>query len=123
ASTGFGGAALFGSGFTVFLLLVGNDFLAAFLVDNLHGQANLATLVKAHQLDPDLVTFLDDVGGLGNTLGSELRDVDEAVTGAEEIDESAEVGGLDNRAFVDGADFRFRNDGVDPLAGRFDFLA
>lgn len=49
--------------------------------------------------------------------------MNEAVTGAEEVDESAEVSSLDNSAFVDLADFRFRNDRVDPLAGRFDFLA
>ncbi len=68
---------------------------------------------------PSLTTSLR----LGNALGSELRDVDEAVAGAEEVDEGAEVGGLDDRAFVDLADFRLGDDRVDPLAGRFDFLA
>src|SRR5690606_28122350 len=52
-----------------------------------------------------------------------LRDVNEAVTRAEEVDEGAEVGGLDDRAFVNLTDFRLGNDRVDPLAGRFDFLA
>ncbi|MBB4232630.1 hypothetical protein GGD56_006527 [Rhizobium mongolense] len=47
----------------------------------------------------------------------------EAITRAEEVDEGAEIGGLDNSAFVDLADFRFCNDGMDPLAGRFDLLA
>ena len=34
---------------------------AGFLVNDLHGEANLAAVVKAEQLDPDLVVLLDDV--------------------------------------------------------------
>src|SRR5215469_16293426 len=89
----------------VVLLLVSRDFLAGRLVDDLHRQADLAALVEAEELDPDLLAFLDDVLRLGNALGSELRDVDEAVTGAEEVDEGAEIGSLDDRAFIDLANF------------------
>ena len=60
-------------------LLLAGDFLAGRLVDDLHRQADLAALVEAQELDPDLVAFLDDVGGLGDALAGELRDVDEAV--------------------------------------------
>src|SRR5690606_17782212 len=45
------------------LLLFLRQFLAGGLIDHLHGQANLAALVEAHQLDPDLVAFLDHIGG------------------------------------------------------------
>ena len=51
----FGGLAL-----ALFLL----DLLAGRLVDDLHRQAHLAALVEAEELDPDLVAFLDHVGGL-----------------------------------------------------------
>src|SRR5690606_10876831 len=112
------GVGLFG----VFLLLVPGKFLAGLLVNDLHGEPHLAALVEAHQLDPHLVAFLDDIGGLLDALRRELRDVDEAVLGAEEVDEGAEVGGLDDRTLVDLADFRLGNDGVDPLLRRFDLL-
>ena len=67
------------------------NFLTGFLIDNLHGQTDLAALVKAHQLDPDLVTFLDHVGDLGNLSGGQLGNVNQTVLGTEEVDESAEV--------------------------------
>ncbi len=73
-------------GFAVLsLLLFGNDFLTGGLIDNLHGEANLAALIEAHQLDPDLVAFLDDVRGLGNALGSQLRDMNEAVAAPKKL--------------------------------------
>ena len=59
-----------------FFFLLADDFLAALLVDDLHRQANLAALVEAHQLDVDLVAFLDDIGGLADALLRELLDVD-----------------------------------------------
>ncbi len=49
---------------------------------------DLAALVEAEELDPDLVAFLDDVGGLADALVGELADVDEAVLGAEEVHEA-----------------------------------
>src|SRR6185312_15478085 len=102
-----------GAGFGFLALLLAGDLLARLLVDDLHRQAHLATLVEAHELDEDLVAFLDHVGRLLDTVGRELRDMDEAVLGAEEIDESAEVGRLDDRAFIDLADFRLSHDGMD----------
>src|SRR5690606_14895451 len=106
----------------VFLLLA-DDFLAGRLIDNLHGQANLAALIKAHQLNEHLIAFLDDIGGLLNALLSKLRDVNEAVARTEEVHECTEVSGLDDRAFVDLANFRLGYDRVDPLLGRLDLLA
>src|SRR5215217_7716344 len=99
------------------------DFLAGGLVDDLHRQADLAALVKAQQLDPDLVAFLDDVGGLGNAGLGQLGDVHEAILGAEEVHERAEIGGLDHGTLIDGADFGFVGDRADPLDGGFNLRA
>ena len=52
-------------------------------VDHLHGQANLAAPVEAHQLDPDLSPSLTNIGGLGDALVGKLRDVDQTVTRTE----------------------------------------
>src|SRR5690606_22463415 len=108
--------------FRLFALLLADDLLAGGLVDDLHRQAHLAALVEAHQLDPDLVAFLDDVGGLADAVGGELGDVDEAVLGTEEVDEGAEIGGLHHGALIDLADFRLGDDGVNPLLRRLDLL-
>src|SRR5215217_8238806 len=99
------------------------DFLAGGLVDDLHRQADLAALVKAQQLDPDLVAFLDDVGGLGDALFGQLADVNQAILGAEEVHERAEIGGLDHGTLIDGADFGFVGDRADPLDGGFNLRA
>src|SRR5437773_2065169 len=49
--------------------------------------------------------------------GSELADVDQAVLGAEEVHEGAELHHLDHGALVDLADFRIGSDRLDPLDG------
>src|SRR3569833_1407423 len=103
--------------------LFGGNFLAGFLVDDLHRQADLAARVEAEQLLPDLVAFLDDVGGLGDALVGELADMDEAVLRPEEVDEGAEIGGLHHGALVDGADFGLIGNALDPLDGGIDLLA
>src|SRR5690606_38589219 len=64
--------------------------------------------------------FLDHVGGLGNALVGQLGDVHEAILGAKEVHEGAEIGGLDDGALVDGAHFGFVGDGADPLDGGVD---
>src|SRR5437667_6193019 len=81
--------------------LVRLEVLAGGLVDRLHRQPRLAAVVEAEQLDLDLVAFLDDVGGLLHAGGSELTDVDQAVLGAEEVHEGAELHHLDHGALVD----------------------
>jgi hypothetical protein len=53
-------------------------------------------------LSPSLTTSVV----LATRSSASWRDVDEAVLGAEEVHEGAEVGGLDDGAFVDFADFR-----------------
>ena len=46
----------------VFLfLLFARSFFATLLIDNFHRQAHFATIVKAQQLDPDLLTFFENV--------------------------------------------------------------
>src|SRR6185437_1386595 len=72
-------------------LLLRLEVLAGHLIDHLHRQPRLAAIVEAEQLDLDLVAFLDDVGGLLHPVGGELADVNEAVLGAEEIHERAEL--------------------------------
>src|SRR5690606_8811229 len=99
------------------------DFLAALLVDDLHGEAHLAALVEAEQFYPHLVAFLDHVGGLGDALVGQLGNMDQPVLGAEEVDERAEIGGLDHGALVDMAHFRLVGDRADPLDGRLDLAA
>src|SRR5437870_4779205 len=91
--------------------------LAGGLVDRLHRQPGLAAVVEAEQLDLDLVAFLDDVGGLLHAGRSQLADMDQAVLGAEEVHEGAELHHLDHGAFVDLADFRIGGDRLDPLDG------
>src|SRR4030088_1508279 len=104
-------------------LLPGFEVLAGGLVDRLHRQPGLAAVVEAEQLDLDLVAFLDDVGGLLHTAGRELADVDEAVLGAEEIHEGAELHYLDHGAVVDLAELRIGGDRLDPLDGGLDRFA
>src|SRR5467141_4241881 len=72
-------------------LLLSLKILAGDLIDGLHRQPRLAAIVEAEQLDLDLVAFLDDVGGLLHAVARELADVDEAVLGAEEVHERAEL--------------------------------
>ena len=57
---------------TLFHPFEAGELLAGGLVDHLHGQANLAALVEAHQLDKNLVAFLDDVGRLGDAVTGQL---------------------------------------------------
>src|SRR5471030_2156049 len=91
-----GGFALRG-----FRLLLGLKIFAGGLVDHLHRQPRLAAVVEAEQLGLDLVAFLDDVGSLLHAVGGELADVDEAVLGAEEVHEGAELHHLDHGAVID----------------------
>src|SRR5439155_21221118 len=91
------------------------EVFAGGLVDDLHREAGLAAIVEAEQLDLNLVAFLDDVGGLLHARRSELADVDEAVLGAEEVHEGAELHHLDDGAVIDLADFRIGGDRLDPL--------
>ena len=49
--------------------------------------------------------------------------MDQAVLGAEEVHEGAEVHDLDDGAFVDVADFRLGRDRLDPVDRRLDRLA
>src|SRR4051812_17378065 len=109
--------ALLAGGFALrrFRLLLGLEVLAGGLIDHLHRQPRLAAVVEAEQLDLDLVAFLDDVGGLLHARRSELADVDQAILGAEEVHEGAELHHLDHGTLVDLADLRIGGDRLDPL--------
>ena len=104
-------------------VFVRSYFFASLLIDDFHRQAYFAAFIKAQQLDPDLLAFLDHVGGLGDAFGGQLRDVHQAVLGAKEVHEGAEIGNLDDGSLIDHADFRLGDDRVDPLLGGLDFLA
>ena len=69
-------------------------------------------------LSPSLTTSLT----FCTRLRRELRDVHEAVLGAEEVHEGAEVHHLDDGALVDRADFRLGGDRLDPVDRRLDRL-
>src|SRR4051794_30159213 len=56
----------------LFLPFLARDLLAGGLVDHLHGEAHLAALVEAHQLDEHLVAFLHHVSGLVHPVMGEL---------------------------------------------------
>src|SRR5215468_2401704 len=115
-----------GSGFACRLglgPLLGLEILAGLLVDDLHGQAHLAALVEAQELDLDLVAFLDDVGHLLHAARRELADVHEPVLGAEEVHERTEVDDLHHRAVVDVTDLWLGGDRLDPVDRRLDGLA
>ena len=113
AGRGFPRLAAFG-------LLLRLEVLAGLLIDDLHRQPDLAALVEAEELDLHLVAFLDHVARLLHPARRQLADVHQAVLGAEEVHEGAEVHDLDDGAFVDVADFRLRGDRLDPVDRRLD---
>src|SRR3546814_811431 len=98
------------------------QFLAGFLVDHAHRQANLAARVDFENLDLHFLAFRHDVGRLFHALILHFGDVDEAVLAAHEVHERAEVDDVDDLAGVDLADFRFLDDAEDPLLGGFDLV-
>src|SRR6516225_5579955 len=104
-------------------LLLCFQILAGRLVDDLHGEAHLAALVKAEKLHLDLVAFLDDVRDLLHPARRELADVHEPVLGAEEVHEGAEVHHLDHGALVDVTDLGLGRDRLDPVDRRLHRVA
>ncbi len=96
------------------------QFLAGFLIDDAHGQANLAARIDFENLDVDFLAFGHDVGRLLDTLVLHFGDVDEAVLATHEVHEGAEVHDVDDLALVDLADFGFLDNAEDPLTRGFD---
>src|SRR5262245_44480573 len=95
------------------LALGARDLLARRLIDDFHGQAHLATIIEAQQLDIDLLPLFHDLAHrLGSTV-RELGDVDQAVLGAEEVHKGAEFHDLDHLALVDLAHLRFGGNAAD----------
>ncbi len=84
---------------------------------------DLAALVEAEKLHLDLVAFLDDVGDLLHPARRELADVHEAVLGAEEVYEGAEVHHLDHSSLVDVTDLGLGRDRLDPIDRRLHRVA
>src|SRR5260221_4965528 len=94
------------------------DILAGRLIDLFHAELDLAAIIEAEHLDLDLIAHLDDVGDLADALRRELADMDEAVLGAKEVHEGAEIDDLDDLAVVDHADLRLGDDASDPVDRR-----
>src|SRR5262249_2477209 len=104
------------------LALGAGDFLARRLIDHLHGKPHLAAVIEAQELHIDLLAFLDDIAHrLGTALG-QLGDVYEAVLGAEEVHEGAELHDLDHLALVNAADLGLGGNGPDAAERRLDRL-
>ena len=70
-------------------------------------QAYFSIPADFKHLDPELVTFLDNVGNFGYPVIGQLRDVHQTVGAGHYLDKSAEIRNFDNLAFVNGTDFRF----------------
>src|SRR5262249_9207316 len=96
------------------------EIFAGLLVDHLHGQPHLAALVKAEQLDFHFIAFLDDIGGLLHAPRRQLADMHQAILGAEEVHEGAEIPDLDHCAFIDVTYLRLRGNRLDPIDRSFD---
>mmetsp|Transcript_78776 Transcript_78776/g.218920 ORF Transcript_78776/g.218920 Transcript_78776/m.218920 type:complete len:772 (-) Transcript_78776:1232-3547(-) len=88
------------------------------LDQRLHRQLDAALLVGLEHLDLDDLAFLQEVGHLLDALVGDLADVQQAVLAREQVHEGAEVQDLDDRAFVDLADFDLGRDLLDALLGQ-----
>src|SRR5580704_229546 len=84
----------------LFLAPAAAEVFAGLLVDLTHAQLDLAAVVKAQDLDLDRIADLDHVRCFADSLLRQLADVDEAVLGAEEVHEGAEIDDLDHLAIV-----------------------
>src|SRR6185312_11097141 len=99
------------------------NFLARRLIDDLHRQPRFAAIVKAQELDVNLLAFLHDFADRRRPAGRKLRDVYKAVLRAEEVHERAELHDLHDLALVDLADFGLRRDAADAGKRLVDALA
>src|SRR5690242_6467490 len=77
------------------------EILAGLLIDLPQAELDLAAVVKAEDLDLDLIADLDDVRHLADALLRQLADMDEPVAGAQEVHEGAEIDDLDDLAGID----------------------
>ena len=93
---------------------------AAFLLreERLAAEADLSLPVHFHDLHQDLIPFLHLVRHRLDPVMCQLRDVHQPVGSRQNIDEGPEVGDLDHRALVDGADLGVGRDLPDQLEGR-----
>jgi len=74
-----------------FRLLLGLEVFAGGLVDHLHRQARLAAVVEAEQLTLTLSPSLTTSEVFCTRFAAKLRNMHEAVLGAEEVHEGAET--------------------------------
>jgi hypothetical protein len=118
------GVAVWGVVVVVWGVRLGGALGGGFVEASGEGDA-LAREVDGEDLDLDAVAGFDDVVGVGDELGGELGDVDEAVLVDADVDEGAEVGDVGDDAFEghvvfevgDGEDVVAEGEGVELLAG------
>ena len=83
----------------------------------LHGQLDAALVVGFEHLDAHDLAFGQEVGDLFNALVRNLADVQQTVLARQQVDQSAEVQDLGDRAFVDLADLDLSRDLLDATLG------
>mmetsp|Transcript_27463 Transcript_27463/g.50678 ORF Transcript_27463/g.50678 Transcript_27463/m.50678 type:complete len:280 (-) Transcript_27463:1496-2335(-) len=99
------------------------DLFAGFLIDDFHRQAHLAAVVKAQELDLDLLAFLQHVRRMVQAAVFDLGHVDQPVTLAKEVHEGTEVHDLHHCSGVNHAFFGLSHDRVDHVVGFLDRVA
>ncbi len=70
-------------------------FFARRLIDHLHGQAHLATVIKAQKFDPDILTFLQHIAWMVQAAAFNLADIDRPSL-AKEIHEGTKIHDFDH---------------------------
>ena len=99
------------------------EVFAGFLINNFHRQAHLAAIIKTDEFDLHRVTFGHHIGGIGDALVFQLRDMHQPVALTEKVHKRAKVHDLDDRAFVNHANFRFGHNRIDEIKRGLDGLA
>src|SRR5262249_31669481 len=105
------------------LALGARQLLAGRLIDDLHGEPHLAAVVEAPKLGGNFLAFVDHFANRLRTALRQLRDVNQAVLGTEEVHERAELHDLDDLALVDRADLGLGRDAADACQRLLDALA
>lgn len=82
-----------------------NDFFASCLVNNFHGKAYLATVVKAQQFNLNFLALFKDVRRVVQTAVFDLGNVDQTIAFAKEVHECTKVYDLNDRTGVNHAFF------------------
>ena len=91
--------------------------MACVLVDRLHGKSDAFSLIDGEAFDIDPIVFIEVVGDFIASFVTDFRDVEESVSGPEEVDEGPEVSDSDDFSVIDGPDNDFSGDVMDTFHG------